>query len=364
MSVSRAAAHSPHAARYFHELGSGKIQCDLCPRDCTLREGQRGLCFVRQNVGGKMTLGTYGRSSGLCVDPIEKKPLNHFYPGSAVLSLGTAGCNLTCKFCQNWDISKSRSLDTIAKEASPGAIAQAAKDHGCRSVAYTYNDPTIFVEYAMDIADACHDLGIKSVAVTAGYIHEVPRREFYSKLDALNVDLKAFTEEFYFKLCSARLDVVKESLVYLARETSTWFEVTTLLIPGHNDSEAEITRMCEWFVEHLGPYVPLHFSAFHPDHLMLRVRRTPLQTLQKARAIAQRVGIVHVYTGNVHYEPGECTSCAACGDVLIARDWYAIREYRLSSDGSCPSCGAKLHGVFADGVGTFKTRRASVVHSA
>ncbi len=352
--------HAPGEGRYFHSLPDGRIQCDLCPRDCTLKDGQRGLCFVRKNEGGNMMLTTYGRSSGLCIDPIEKKPLNHFYPGTGVLSLGTAGCNLTCKFCQNWDISKSRDMDTVAATALPEDVARSAREHGCRSVAFTYNDPTIFVEYAMDVADACHDAGVKTVAVTAGYIHARPRRDFYSKLDALNVDLKAFTPKFYRDLCSASLEAVKETLVYLARETDTWFEITTLLIPGHNDDEKELARLSEWVCEQLGPDVPLHFSAFHPDFRMLHVPRTEKRTLVKAREIAKSIGLRHVYTGNVHDADGDTTRCSCCDTPLIVRDWYQIERYDLDPEGKCPRCGAGLPGRFDQSSGDFGRRRLPV----
>ena len=232
-------------ARWWHALPDGRIQCDLCPRDCKLHEGQRGLCFVRQRVGDEMVLATYGRSSGFCIDPIEKKPLNHFLPGSSVFSFGTAGCNLACKFCQNWDISKSREMDRLMDQASPERIAEAARASGAASVAFTYNDPVIFAEYAMDTADACHALGLNTVAVTAGYIHPAPRREFYAKMDAANVDLKAFTDDFYVKLTGGHLQPVLDTLVYLKRETDVWFEITTLLIPGHNDSDAELEAMSQ-----------------------------------------------------------------------------------------------------------------------
>src|SRR5689334_5386691 len=215
-----------------------------------------------------MVLTTYGRSSGFCVDPVEKKPLNHFYPGSAIFSFGTAGCNLACKFCQNWDISKSKDMDRLMDQASAEAIAEAAISTGSKSVAFTYNDPVIFAEYAMDVADACHERGVQTVAVTAGYMHDLPRREFYAKMDAANVDLKAFTEEFYFKLTGSHLQNVLDTLVYLKHETSVWFEITTLLIPTKNDSDAELTAMCEWIREELGTDVPLHFTAFHPDWKM------------------------------------------------------------------------------------------------
>src|SRR6266851_5593349 len=293
---------SDHPGRYWHFIDDGRIQCDLCPRDCRLHEGQRGACFVRQRSGDRMVLTTYGRSSGFCIDPIEKKPLNHFYPGSSVLSFGTAGCNLACKFCQNWDISKSREVDRLADEASPDAIANAALKHGCKSVAFTYNDPVIFAEYAMDIADACHAKGVHAVAVTAGYIHAAPRREFYAKMDAANVDLKGFTDDFYFKICGGRLQPVLDTLVYLVKETNVWTEITTLLIPGKNDSDEELKAECRWVMQNLGADVPLHFTAFHPDWKMTDVPPTPPATLTRAREIALRHGLRYVYTGNVHDE--------------------------------------------------------------
>jgi pyruvate formate lyase activating enzyme len=352
---------STYEARWWHARDDGRLACDLCPRDCTLSEGQRGLCFVRQNQAGKMVLTTYGRSSGLCIDPIEKKPLAHFYPGTSVLSLGTAGCNLGCKFCQNWDISKSRDMDTLAAVASPQAIADAADSRGCKSVAFTYNDPTIFAEYAMDIADACHALGLQTVAVTAGYIHAEPRAEFYAKIDAANVDLKGFSDEFYRKITGARLAPVLETIEYLVREAGVWTELTTLVIPGHNDSEAELHAQCEWIMEHLGPDVPLHFSAFHPDFKMLDVPATPIATLQRARAIAKRCGLHHVYTGNVHDIAGDTTSCVGCGEPLIVRDWYNILEYRVTKTGTCPRCARALAGRFDPRPGEFGARRLRVM---
>ena len=353
-----------YPARYWHPTADGRIQCDLCPRDCKLHEGQRGACFVRMRSGDSMVLTTYGRSSGFCIDPIEKKPLNHFYPGSSVLSFGTAGCNLSCKFCQNWDISKSRDMDRLMDQASPEAIARAAQRSGCRSVAFTYNDPVIFAEYAMDVADACHALGIQTVAVTAGYMHAAARVDFYARMDAANVDLKSFSEDFYFKLTSAHLQPVLDTLVYLRHQTSVWFEITTLLIPGQNDSDAELDAMCGWIMRELGPDVPLHFSAFHPDHKMRDVPATPLATLVRARAIALRHGLHHVYTGNVHHREGDSTSCPHCQALLIERDWYQIRQYRLRSDGHCPDCGGAIAGRFAEKAGNFGPRRIPVAIGA
>ncbi len=351
---------SNHPARWWHALPDGRIQCDLCPRDCKLHEGQRGLCFVRKMEGGQMVLTTYGRSSGFCVDPIEKKPLNHFYPGSSVFSFGTAGCNLACKFCQNWDISKSRETDTLMDQAAPDEIAAAAERAGCKSVAFTYNDPVIFAEYAMDVADACRARGLKTVAVTAGYIHDEPRRAFYSKMDAANVDLKAFSDDFYFKLTGARLQPVLDTLVYLKRETDVWFEITTLLIPGHNDSAAEIEAMSQWVLRELGPDVPLHFSAFHPDWKMRDVPPTPASTLSRARDIALKAGLHYVYTGNVHDTPGGTTFCPGCHEPLIVRDWYRIDRYGLTPDGHCPHCGSTVAGQFGAFAHPFGNRRIPV----
>ena len=335
-----------YPGRWWHLLEDGRMQCDLCPRDCRLHEGQRGACFVRQRIGDGMVLTTYGRSSGFCIDPVEKKPLNHFYPGSSILSFGTAGCNLACKFCQNWDISKSRDMDRLADQATPEAIATAAREHGCKSVAFTYNDPVIFAEYAMDIADACREHGVQAVAVTAGYIHAEPRREFYAKMDAANVDLKAFTDEFYFKLCGARLNPVLDTLVYLKHETNVWFEITTLLIPGKNDSDAELEAECKWIMKELGPDVPVHFTAFHPDHKMTDIAATPAATLTRARRIAMNEGLRYVYTGNVHDTAGGSTYCAKCAKPIIVRDWYRIDDYHVTAEGSCAHCGTAVPGRF------------------
>ena len=353
-------AESKHPGRWWHALEDGRIQCDLCPRDCKLHEGQRGACFVRKMQDGEMVLTTYGRSSGFCVDPIEKKPLNQFYPGSSVLSFGTAGCNLACKFCQNWDISKSREMDRLMDEATPETIAGAALRLGCKSVAFTYNDPVIFAEYAMDVADACHAKGVKTVAVTAGYMHDAARREFYGKMDAANVDLKAFTDDFYFKLTGAHLQPVLDTLVYLAKETDVWTEITTLLIPGKNDSDAELEAECKWIAQNLGLDVPLHFTAFHPDWKMRDVPPTPAATLARARDIALREGLHYVYTGNVHDESGGSTYCPSCEKAVIVRDWYDIRAYHLGEDGACGFCGAPLAGRYGRFGRPFGPRRIPV----
>lgn len=346
--------------RYWHVLNDGRIQCDLCPRYCKLHEGQRGLCFVRAAQQGEIVLTTYGRSSGFCIDPIEKKPLNHFLPGTPVLSFGTAGCNLACKFCQNWDISKSREIDTLADSASPETLVEAASTLGCRSIAYTYNDPIIFLEYAIDSAKACRQAGIKTVAVTAGYICDEPRREFFSYMDAVNVDLKAFTEDFYHKICGGHLQNILDTLNYIKHETDVWLEVTTLLIPGKNDSDDELQAMANWMYDNLGPYVPWHFSAFHPDWKMQDVPSTPLATLQKARKIAMDKGMAYVYVGNVHDPEGDSTYCPSCKQRVIGRDWYVLTDWQLDESGCCNHCGSKVHGVFEPQPGNWGSKRQMV----
>ena len=346
--------------RYWHKLDDGRVQCDLCPRLCKLHEGQRGLCFIRANHGGQIVLTSYGRSSGFCVDPIEKKPLNHFLPGTAVLSFGTAGCNLACKFCQNWDISKSREIDTLGDRAEPAKIARVASELGCHSVAFTYNDPVIFHEYAIDIAAACHERGIRTVAVTAGYIQPEPRVEFFAAMDAANVDLKAFTERFYWKITGGHLQNVLETLEYLKKETSVWFELTTLLIPGENDSSEELDKMTRWVVATLGPDVPMHFTAFHPDWKMLDTPPTPPATLTRARSIAMQNGVRYAYTGNVHDSEGGSTWCHHCGGLLIERDWYEMGRWGLDAHGKCVKCGTALPGVFEAKPGNWGARRLPV----
>lgn len=347
-------------ARYWHKLEDGRIQCDVCPRFCKLHDNQEGLCFVRARRGDQLVLTTYGRSSGFCIDPVEKKPLNHFLPGTPILSFGTAGCNLACKFCQNWDMSKAREMDVLADEASPETIARAAQRLGSRSVAYTYNDPVIFLEYAVDVAEMCRAQGIKSVAVTAGYVGDEARRELFQFMDAANVDLKAFTDRFYHKICGAHLQPVLDTLQYIKRETDCWLEITTLLIPGENDSEREIAPLSEWIGTELGPDVPLHFTAFHPDWKMLDYPPTPPITLTRARNLAMQAGLQYVYTGNVHDEAGGSTYCPSCGNKVIGRNWYEITAWNMSATGACAACGHKIAGVFEAKPGTWGARRRPV----
>jgi len=346
--------------RFWTRLDDGRVRCDVCPRLCRLREGQRGLCFVRANLEGRIVLTTYGRSSGFCVDPIEKKPLNHFLPGTSVLSFGTAGCNLTCSFCQNWHISKSRETDTLAERADPETIARAAEELGCRSVAFTYNDPVIFHEYAIDVASACRERGVRTVAVTAGYVCAAPRAEFYRWMDAANVDLKAFTDRFYRKLAAGQLDPVLDTLRYIRQETDTWLEITTLLIPGENDSDGEINALTRWIVDELGPDVPLHFTAFHPDWRMRDVPATAPATLSRARSIALKNGVRYAYTGNVIDPEGQTTRCHDCGATLIGRDGYSLVRWALTEGGRCPECGTTCEGVLETEPGTWGSRRQAV----
>ena len=346
--------------RYWHPLDDGRVQCDLCPRECKLREGQRGLCYLRARLDDEIVLTTYGRSSGFCVDPIEKKPLNHFLPGTAVLSFGTAGCNLACRFCQNWDISKAREYDVLADQASPDHLAAVAEQLGCRSIAFTYNDPTIFHEYAIDCARAARTAGIKTVAVTAGYVNPEPRREFYEHMDAANIDLKAFTEDFYHRVCAGSLRPVLETLDYVANQTDTWIEITTLLIPDLNDSDDEIRAMAKWVVDNLGRDIPHHFTAFHPDYKMRDRTHTPAETLGRARDVAREAGERYVYTGNVHDVRGQSTYCHACDAEVIERDWYRLGRWHLDPAGNCRSCGAKCAGVFEAGPGDWGPGRRPV----
>ncbi len=338
---------------------SHRIVCDLCPRQCHLKPGDRGFCFVRKNDENRLVLDTYGKSTGFCIDPIEKKPLNHFYPGTSVLSFGTAGCNLGCKFCQNWDISKSREVARLSDYASPEAIAQAALDHGCQSVAFTYNDPVIWAEYAIDTAIACHERNLKAVAVTAGYISPEARRTFFEHMDAANVDLKAFTEEFYWKTTYSHLAPVLDTLRYLRHETDVWFEITNLVIPRENDSTDELKKMCDWILQDLGPDVPIHFSAFHPDFRMLDHPNTPHEKLIEAYDIARSAGLHYVFVGNVHDVKRQNTYCPQCGTCLIERDWYRLGCYNLRQN-QCQDCGHTIAGRFADKPGDWGPKRQPI----
>lgn len=349
-----------HPARFWETESDGRLRCTLCPRLCRLREGQRGMCFVRMRRGGGMVLDTYGRSTGFFIDPIEKKPLNHFLPGTPVLSFGTAGCNLACKFCQNHEISKSREVDSLAHEASPEKIAEVACAQGCASVAFTYNDPVIFHEYALDTAAACREVGVKSVAVTAGYICAAPRTEFFAAMDAANIDLKGFTGDFYRNLTGAEIAPVLETIAYAVNETACWVELTTLLIPGENDSPAELEALSQWVVEACGKDTPLHFTAFHPDHRMQTHSRTPLDTLLAARKVARGAGLRHVYIGNAHHPAAQSSYCGGCGAMVIGRDWHQLSDWQLDDFGGCITCGTRFPGMIDGPPGAWGRRRQPV----
>ena len=349
---------SHHPARYWERTDDGRVQCTLCPRECRLRPGQRGFCFVRANEDDRLVLTTYGRSSGFAIDPIEKKPLSHFWPGTSVLSFGTAGCNLGCRFCQNWDISTSRAMDRLADEGTPEQIADTAVAQGCAGVAYTYNDPVIFAEYAIDVAQACRARGLANVAVTAGYVNPEARRDFFAVMDAANVDLKGFSDTFYRRLTGAHLQPVLDTIAYLVHDTDVWVELTTLVIPGHNDSDADLAALSRWVATECGPDVPLHFSAFHPDHRMRDVPRTPPATLTRARCLALDAGLRYVYTGNVHDPAGHTTWCPGCGLAVIRRDWFQVTDFLLDAAGACPGCGTVVAGRF--GRPSDRSRRRSL----
>ena len=344
-----------HPARCWHKEGD-RYRCEVCPRACLVSPGQKAFCVVREGGEQGMVLTTYGRSSGFCIDPIEKKPLFHFYPGTPILSFGTAGCNLGCQFCQNWDISKARHDDALQSEASPAAIARTAVKVGARSVAFTYNDPTIFLEYAIDTAAECKALGVRTVAVTNGYILGEARVDLYSAMDAANIDLKAFTDKFYREVCLGHLEPVKETLKHVVKNTSCWVELTTLLIPGHNDSDTEVEALATWVAKELGPEVPLHFSAFHPDYKLMDAPPTPPATLRRARDLARKAGLRYVYTGNVHDADGESTWCPSCGERLIERDWYTLGRWNLR-EGCCGRCGTRIAGRFEPDPGHWGARR-------
>lgn len=318
--------------RWSSDLADGRIQCDLCPRECKLRDGQRGYCFVRERQGNEIVLTTYGQCSGVAIDPIEKKPLYHFYPSSEVLSFGTAGCNLGCKYCQNWDISAAKDRHRLVMPAGPEEIVETARSHQIKSIAFTYNDPVIFAEYAIDTARIARAQGINPIAVTAGYINPEPRTEFFANMAAANIDLKAMDEGFYWRLTGGHLTKVLDTISYVHHQTDTWLELTNLVIPGYNDSDQQLTDLVTWIANELGPDVPMHFSAFHPDFKMKDVPRTPPATLTRAREIAQAAGLHYVYVGNVDDPIGSTTYCPNCQTELIPREWYRVGKVNLVTD--------------------------------
>lgn len=332
-------------ADWWEPAEKGKILCTLCPRYCKIGEGQAGFCYIRQNHNGKLITTGYGHPTGFAIDPVEKKPLNHFYPGSSILSFGTAGCNLGCKFCQNWSISKAKLDELNSLTVSPEQVVEIAVHNGTPSIAYTYNDPTIFGEYVIDISKIAREQGIKSVMVTAGYIDKNARKDVYKYIDAANVDLKGFTERFYDKITYSHIADVLDTLRWLKHETNIWLEITTLLIPGENDSEEEIKNECAWILENLGDSVPLHFTAFHPDFRMTDKSGTPPSTLVNARSIAIQAGIKFCYIGNIHNAEGQTTFCPSCKEKIIRRDWHSVLTNKLEGN-KCPRCHTEIPGMF------------------
>ena len=334
-------------AKWWHFNEKGETVCTLCPRYCVLADGQAGLCFVRKNIEGKLYALSYGRPTGFAIDPIEKKPLYHFLPGSEILSFGTAGCNLSCQFCQNWTMSKAKMDDLNALHATPDDVVALAKKYKVPSIAYTYNDPTVFAEYAMDISKLARKENIKSVMVTAGYIDKEARKDVYKYIDAANVDLKAFSDDFYVKLTNSHLYDVLDTLIWLRKETNVWLEITTLLIPGENDSEEELKQMTSWITDNLSDEVPLHFTAFHPDFKLTDKPRTSLQTLKNAANIAKQAGIKYIYLGNVSDSTGQTTTCPNCSQTLIKRDWHSVSINKITKEGKCPHCSTPISGVYS-----------------
>ena len=340
-----AADLSLHEAMYWRTRPDGLVACDLCPRRCVLRETERGACKVRVNFGGKLYTLVYGKPVAVHVDPVEKKPVFHFLPGTPILSIATAGCNLACRFCQNWSISQAFPERARHYNLSPAEVVDLARRRKAPSIAYTYTEPSIFYEYVLDTARLARKAGIRNVLVTCGYLNEKPLRELAKVTDAANVDLKGFSEDFYREYCGASLQPVLDALKVL-KEEGVLVEVTNLIIPGGNDDPKMIRAMCRWIVKELGPETPLHFSRFHPDYKMERPGPTPVATLERARRIAKEEGLKHVYVGNVHVPGGENTYCPKCGKLLIRRHGYWVRENNVIK-GRCKFCGAKIVGVFA-----------------
>ena len=334
-----------HPAKWWTSLDGKKIVCNLCPRNCIIKKGQHGFCFIRKNIDGKLYSTGYGKPTGFGIDPIEKKPLNHFYPGTEILSFGTLGCNLGCKFCQNWDISKSKRSNHEEEYISPDDIVLFAKKRNIPSIAFTYNDPDIFGEFVIDVSKRARKEKIKTVMVSAGYINPEPRTEVYQYIDAANIDLKGFSSEFYKRNCSVEFEKVLDTILWLKNETNVWLELTTLLIPDLNDSDEELTKMCEWIVKNLGTEIPHHFTAFHPAYKLTEKPRTPASTLIKARNIAMEAGMKYVYTGNINSEETQTTYCPNCSQKLIKRDWHSL-AFNLIENGECFNCKTKIAGKF------------------
>ncbi len=332
--------------KYQNTLKDERIQCLICPRKCILSKGQEGFCHIRKNTDGKIELSSYGFNTGLAIDPIEKKPVYQFYPQTPILSFGTLGCNMGCLFCQNWQTTKNKADCKNLNKTSPEEIVQIAKKYNCKSVAFTYNDPIIFFEYAIDTAKICRQEGIKTVAVTSGFINPEPAKEFFKYMDATNIDLKGFSEEFYKRNCLAHLKPVLDTIKYVSNETDCWVELTTMLIESENDSNDMIKEECDWILNNLGDCVPLHFSAFFPRYKFSNRKQTDFSTLLRAYSIAKNAGLKYVYTGNITNIETSSTYCKNCSTPVILRNGYELIEYNLNENGSCKFCGTKCDGRY------------------
>jgi pyruvate formate lyase activating enzyme len=323
---------------------SGRVQCELCPNGCVMKEGQHSRCRARMNKGGSLYSLVYGKPCAVHVDPIEKKPFFHFLPGTTAFSIATAGCVLSCKFCQNWQISQAKPEDTDTYDLPPDKVVSNAISYKCRSVTYTYTEPTVFYEYMYDTAVIAKRRGIKNTMHSCGYINEKPLRKLCKFMDAADIDLKGFTEDFYSRICNGSLSPVLNSLIIL-KEENVWVELTNLLIPTLNDDMKIIKEMCKWIVKNLSSDVPIHFSRFFPHYKLSNLPPTPLETLEQARKIAMDAGLKFAYIGNIRHE-GENTLCPKCGEMLVERIGYFVKQNHITN-GKCKFCGTAIAGVWS-----------------
>jgi len=338
------AAEGKYPAMWQEKVFDKAVRCNLCPYRCILREGQVGQCGVRKNIGGKLYSLNYGKVVAFNIDPVEKKPLFHFLPGSYALSLASAGCNLHCKFCQNWEISQRTADEVPFQKLAPEDIVAFAKKHGCSSIAYTYSEPVVFYELMYNTAKLAKKEGVHNIMVTAGFINPEPLKELLKYMDAVKVDLKGFSKDFYKNVVFGDRDVILNNLKII-KQSGVWLEIVNLVIPTLNDSSVEIKEMCQWIKDNLGTDVPLHFSRFYPMYKMKNLPPTPVETLEKAREIALSVGLKYVYIGNVPGHPAESTYCPKCGRLLIKRQGYKILENNVI-EGRCKFCREEIPGVF------------------
>ncbi len=331
-------------AMFYRKLDGKRVQCLLCPNRCILSPGQIGICRARKNIKGKLYSLVYGKIAAAHLDPIEKKPLYHFLPQSKAFSIATTGCNLRCKFCQNWEIAQVFPWEVETIEMSPEEVVQEAIERGAEVIAFTYTEPVVFYEYMLDIAKLAKEKGLKTVMITAGYINEEPLRELLKYLDAVKVDFKGFNDEFYQKMTIGHVEPVLRTMK-IVKEEGVWLEIVNLVIPGENDSEKDIKNLILWVKNNLGEEVPLHFTRFHPDYKLLNLPPTPIETLKKARKMAQALGLKYVYTGNIYDPEGSTTFCPDSHQPAVVREGFFVKEYNLDEEGRCPT-GEKIPGVW------------------